>query len=412
MSFKNGVNSDKSGYGQGIKFINVLEIFNNDFITHDLIVGKVSLSEKEVEKNVVNSGDLLFNRTSEVPEEIGMTAVYVDEQPVVFGGFVIKGTPINELLDIRFKAYCFYSSAVRKQIIAKGQGAVRSNIGQKDLEKVYLPLPPLPEQQKIADILSTWDAAIAKTEALIAQKRQLEKGLMQQLLTGQKRFAEFVKSTQTQTTKLGEVPEDWEVKKLGEMGTVLSGLTYSPKDVVDEGILVLRSSNIQGGQLLYSDNVFVVEGKYSYNQVQEGDILICVRNGSRNLIGKNTLITSEAVGSAFGAFMSVFRSDSNSYVFQLFKTKYYSREIMRNLGATINSINGSHLKAFHFPFPTDGLEQQKIASVLSAADAELAALQDQLAQLRRQKKGLMQKLLTGQVRVRVPKGETATLRLP
>ena len=85
---------------------------------------------------------------------------------------------------------------------------------------------------------------------------------------------------------------------------------------------------------------------------------------------------------------------------------------MRNLGATINSINGSHLKAFHFPFPTDGLEQQKIASVLSAADAELAALQDQLAQLRRQKKGLMQKLLTGQVRVRVPKGETATLRLP
>ena len=88
-----------------------------------------------------------------------------------------------------------------------------------------------------------------------------------------------------------EFHEEWEIKKLDEVGHFINGLTYSPMDIVDEGILVLRSSNVQNGNTSFQDNVFVNleidEDKFT----QEKDILICVRNGSRNLIGKNTLIS-------------------------------------------------------------------------------------------------------------------------
>ena len=166
-------------------------------------------------------------------------------------------------------------------------------------------------------------------------------------------------------TALGIIPQEWEVKKLGEVGKLLSGLTYTPSNIQSDGILVLRSSNIQNGVLAFDDNVYV--NVSSYTPVKAGDILICVRNGSQNLIGKTALITHEAEGCAFGAFMAVFRSPISKYVFYLLGTELYRKYIFRNLGATINSINGSDLKKFRFPFPPLA-EQRKIAEVLGVWD--------------------------------------------
>ena len=102
-------------------------------------------NEKELYK--VNIGDLLFNRTSETPSEIGLTSVYAgNDKNVVFGGFVIRGIFKDDSVAFDFKKVGFRSNIVRKQIIKYGQGAVRANIGQKDLEKVKIPVPPLPEQ--------------------------------------------------------------------------------------------------------------------------------------------------------------------------------------------------------------------------------------------------------------------------
>src|SRR5690606_5656442 len=119
-------------------------------------------------------------------------------------------------------------------------------------------------------------------------------------------------------TKVGVIPEDWEVKKLGELGKVLNGLTYSPNDIKEDGTLVLRSSNIQNGELSFEDNVYVNTDNLKFNPVKENDILICVRNGSKNLIGKNAIITKEFEGFAFGAFMSIYRSKLNKYLFHFF----------------------------------------------------------------------------------------------
>jgi len=119
---------------------------------------------------------------------------------------------------------------------------------------------------------------------------------------------------------LGEIPSHWKVKKLKYLGEAIIGLTYSPDDVVDEseGTLVLRSSNIQNKKLAFEDNVYVRKEIPEKLRTQKNDILICARNGSRALIGKNALIDESAEGVSFGAFMSIFRSEYNSYLSTVF----------------------------------------------------------------------------------------------
>lgn len=210
----------------------------------------------------------------------------------------------------------------------------------------------------------------------------------------------MIKTTQYKNTPIGPIPTEWEVKKLGELGETLNGLTYSPKDIVEEneGILVLRSSNIQNDNLVFDDNVFVKSKNLKYNPVELNDILICVRNGSKSLIGKNALITEEAKGMAFGAFMSIYRSELNSYLYHCFKSDIYQNHINKNLGATINSINGSDLKQFSFPLPPLP-EQQKIAEVLSTWDKAIQETDAIIKKLEDRNKALAFSLLTGKKRV-------------
>jgi type I restriction enzyme S subunit len=205
-------------------------------------------------------------------------------------------------------------------------------------------------------------------------------------------------------TPLGWIPEDWEVKKLGELGKVVSGLTYDPTNISSDGVLVLRSSNIKNRRLAFTDNVYVNVANGDFNPVQSGDILICVRNGSRDLIGKNAIITEEANGLAFGAFMAVFRSEWNTFLHQLFDTDIYLKEIHKNLGATINSINGSDLRLFKIPFPPKE-ERKIIATILSTWDEAITKTQQLIAQLQKRNKGLMQQLLTGKKRLKGFEGE-------
>lgn len=207
-------------------------------------------------------------------------------------------------------------------------------------------------------------------------------------------------TTTYKQTAIGLIPSDWEVKKLEALGTVISGLTYSPDDISEEmGTLVLRSSNIQDRQLVFDDNVFVNVDEDSFNPVQENDILICVRNGSKSLIGKSALISKEIAGVAFGAFMAIFRSEHNNYLFQIFGTDLYQREIHKNLGATINSINGSDLRQFKIPIPPLP-EQQKIAEILGTFDQAISTTKQIVEELKVRNKGLAQQLLTGKMRVK------------
>ncbi|MYJ87179.1 MAG: hypothetical protein F4044_05625, partial [Rhodobacteraceae bacterium] len=175
MVFKNGVNAHKDAYGKGIKFVNVMDIFRNNCLHSDDIAGSVEITDKQLEEYSVVHGDILFNRTSETQQEIAYSSVYLGEDKITFGGFVIRGRQTKQLLLPEFAKYCFKADTIRKEIIRRSQGVVRANIGQKDLSKVLITIPPLDIQKKFVTILDEWGRMIEKTEALIYFKeRQFE----------------------------------------------------------------------------------------------------------------------------------------------------------------------------------------------------------------------------------------------
>ena len=213
--------------------------------------------------------------------------------------------------------------------------------------------------------------------------------------------------------RFSEFTKEWELKKLGDIGEIVNGLTYNPDNIDDSGILVLRSSNVQNRIVTLKDNVFVKTEKF--NPVRENDILICVRNGSKNLIGKNAIIKKENEGLAFGAFMTVFRSPYNKFVFQWFDTKQYKEIVNKNLGATINSINGSDLKKFKIPFPSLD-EQKKISSLLSLVDDRIELSMKIISHLKTSIRSYRKKLFSQKIRFKdenenyFPKWETKKIK--
>ncbi|HCR3034690.1 TPA: restriction endonuclease subunit S, partial [Escherichia coli] len=188
FEFKNGLNTEKEQYGNGYKFVNVMDVFRNDILTESKIIGRVQVTDKQLEGYQLKYGDVLFNRTSETFDEIAIAAIYLDNAIATFGGFVIRARPKGNQIDPAYSVFLFQSKSYRSQVVKLGQGAIRANIGQKDLARVCILVPPLAEQKKIAQILSTWGKAIAVTEKLLVNSQKQKKALMQQLLTGKKRL--------------------------------------------------------------------------------------------------------------------------------------------------------------------------------------------------------------------------------
>lgn len=194
------------------------------------------------------------------------------------------------------------------------------------------------------------------------------------------RFPEFVNES------------EWQKVKLNKLGKLVSGLTYSPDDIREDGLLVLRSSNVQNGEIKLEDNVYVRTDIKGANLSELNDILICVRNGSKALIGKNALIPDNMPLCTHGAFMTIFRAELPKFVFQLFQTKDYERQVNADLGATINSINGNKFIKYEFYIPVIEQEQKKIANCLSSIDSIISTQSQRIELLKEHKKGLLQNL--------------------
>lgn len=193
------------------------------------------------------------------------------------------------------------------------------------------------------------------------------------------------------------LPSGWKVVRLGEIGKIVNGLTYSPENVSNNGLLVLRSSNINDNSIVLNNDDVYVKGISKFNKTLENDILICVRNGSKNLIGKNALITEKYKDLAFGAFMTIFRSNYNLFLIHIFKTNTFFKQVKNDLGATINSINNSNLLNFKIPLPPLD-EQEKIAEILSTWDEAINLTINFIESKKQFKKALMQNLLTAKIR--------------
>lgn len=176
MSFKNGMNPDAKRFGHGTKFISVMDILNNQFIRYDNIRASVEVIAGDIETYGVNYGDILFQRSSETLEDVGQANVYLDSKPAVFGGFVIRGKSKGNYHPMFFR-YLLASPTARKRIIVKGAGAQHFNIGQDGLSKVYLDIPSIQEQEKIAKLLECIDDRIATQNKIIEDLNKLKSAI-------------------------------------------------------------------------------------------------------------------------------------------------------------------------------------------------------------------------------------------
>ena len=180
LDFKNGLNPSANKFGSGIKFISVMDILNNDFITYDCIRTSVEITPEEQVAFAVEKGDMLFQRSSETLEDVGRANVYMDDRPAVFGGFVIRGKKKAEYNPMFFR-YLLASPYARKKVIPMGAGAQHFNIGQDGLSKVKLHFPILQEQQKIADLLRLINERISTQNKIIEDLKKLKSAISKQV---------------------------------------------------------------------------------------------------------------------------------------------------------------------------------------------------------------------------------------
>jgi type I restriction enzyme, S subunit len=291
----------------------------------------------------------------------------------------------------------FLSNDGQRQMKDAMSGNAITRLTLEKIRKLRFPLPPLPEQRAIASALADMDALLDSLEELLTKKRQLKQAAMQELLTGKTRLEGF--------------EGEWEERRLGEFGQCIRGVTYQPDlDLRDndtsETKRLLRANNIQGGLI----NLYNVQ-YVNYRRVREeqllkaDDILICMANGSKSLVGKAGIFrTVTGYEYTFGAFMACYRLNGNrncypSFVRFIFESKKYRDQIDLALaGSTINNLNPKSIEDFSFSFPPLP-EQKAISSILSEIDAELEALEERVTKTRDLKQGMMQELLTGRTRL-------------
>lgn len=200
-----------------------------------------------------------------------------------------------------------------------------------------------------------------------------------------------------------EFTDEWHKQSLGEIGETIIGLTYKPSDVVESnGTIVLRSSNIKNGVIDYSDLVRVNKPIKERIITKENDILICARNGSQRLIGKNAIIKKEDANNTFGAFMMVYRSKDNPFILPLLSTKRYFSQVGENLGARINQITTSDFNGFDFYFPNSHAERAKIAELFRLIDERIATQNKIIEKLETLIKGFVDSIFTANKFPKVP----------
>ncbi len=186
--------------------------------------------------------------------------------------------------------------------------------------------------------------------------------------------------------------EDWEERKLDDVVEFYSGLTYSPDNVQEDGTFVLRSSNVKNGEIIDADNVYVSHEVVNSGNVQEGDVIVVVRNGSRDLIGKHAQIKRQMDNTVIGAFMTGVRSETPDFTNAMLDTQQFAVEINKNLGATINQITTGAFKKMQFVVPKDRDEREAIGTFFRSIDDTITLHQRKLDLLKETKKGFLQKM--------------------
>lgn len=278
---------------------------------------------------------------------------------------------------------------------------------QTDLGSHVVTFPDKNEQKSISFYLdqetTRIDTLIAKKNRFIELLKEKRQALITHLVT--KGLNPDVPMKDSGVEWIGQVPEHWKVTKLKYIANSLIGLTYSPNDVVsdDSGVLVLRSSNIQNGELSLKDCVRVNTNVPKNLTTQDGDILICSRNGSRELIGKNIQLDSRTKGATFGAFMTVIRSHVNDFLYFIFNSTMFKAQSDLFMTSTVNQLTISMLDNMKVAIPSDE-ELGSLVNYLRIKSNQIDSLMDKtqhsIELLKERRSAFITAAVTGQIDLR------------
>lgn len=235
----------------------------------------------------------------------------------------------------------------------------------KLLKKISVPIPPMIEQERIVAELDLLSDVIAKKREQLKQLDTLAQSIFYDM------FGDPI------TNEKG-----WETKKLGEISTSQIGITYKPEDVSDNGMgtVVLRSGNIQNNSLCFNDIIRVNRDIREDKYVRDGDILMCSRNGSFQLVGKVAMICNLRERMTYGAFMTVIRSDYQQFLFAFFKSPAFRNQLTTAKTATINQITVRMLENLQVILPPLPLQHQ-FASKIEAIEKQKELIKQSLSEV-------------------------------
>lgn len=283
---------------------------------------------------------------------------------------------------------------------------LRHSFTEDQLGVINTPVPPIEVQKKIAKFLDRKckeiDDIHSDIEKQIEILEEYKKSVITEAVT--KGLNPDVEMKDSGIEWIGKIPKDWGIKRVKNIGEYRNGLTYTPLDITDEteGTLVLRSSNVQNGKIVYDDNVYVKTKIKPELKIAKGDILICSRNGSRELIGKNAVIEDD-LDASFGAFMMIFRCNCPKYMYYILNSAVFTYYLGTFFTSTINQLTGSNFGNMKIVFCDNETDQNAIVNYLDDKCGELNKIiedkRKQLETLEEYKKSLIYEYVTGKKEV-------------
>ena len=301
-------------------------------------------------------GDIAFADASEDTNEVAKAIEFytLEDKAVVCGLHTIHGRDKSNKTVVGYKGYAFSSTAFHHQIRRIAQGTKIYSISAKNFAECYIGIPSKEEQTKIAKLLRLIDERIATQSKLIEDLKKLKSAIIENVFDD----------------------KHSERLQLDNVGSYIRGLTYSSNDVVEHGgTLVMRSNNIVNGSLLdYNNNVVFVNKQMSAEQqLQNGDIVICMANGSSSLVGKSSFYDGNWHSPiTVGAFCGIYRS-KEPIVKWLFQTNQYRRYIWNSLqggNGAIANLNGEDILNMSFSIPNAPIKDTCV-KMLTSVDSAL-----------------------------------------
>ncbi|WP_455940908.1 restriction endonuclease subunit S [Helicobacter pullorum] len=304
--------------------------------------------------------------------------------PVTTNQAILAIQPKKEIF-YKFLFYILHSTT--KNIIMLSSTTTQNNISLLIVQNLKIPLPPLEEQKAIADFLDSKckqiESFVDKKQKLITLLNEKKQALINKCVT--KGLNKNVKYKDSGIEHLGAIPTHWEILKLKYVALTNIGLVYTPDDIVensDKGYPLLRANNIQNGKIDYQDLIYIKSEQIEKKQIASiGDLLMCVRNGSENLLGKTAKIQDGYF--SFGAFTAIIKSQFNDYFYWIFQTNMLRKSIASfSVSNGIGQISQEDIKNFIIPFPPLQ-EQKQIAQFLDSEISKIDSIIEKIKKTNR-----------------------------